>query len=198
MAKRTDAFDEESRAIIYEGANMGQLGRIFRMDHRVLQEKLYNCPPTGTRNGVDIWDISVAAPHLVKPIYDIETYIKRMHHNDLPKFLTKEFWAGQRSKQEFLLKEGDLWQTSRVVKAVGTLMKMVKMSVRLMTDSVDRQSELSDVQRRLIRGLGDSMLEELYRSVVEAFSEKPVSETIRVEVDETVAELRKEEDADEL
>lgn len=182
---------------MYEGANLSQLGRLFKMDHRVLVEKLYNCPPTGTRNGVDIWDIATAAPHLVKPIYDIETYIKRMHHNDLPKFLTKEFWAGQRSKQDFLLKEGELWHTSRVVKAVGAFMKLVKMNVRLMTDSVDRQAELSDRQRKLIKGLGDSMLEELYRTVLEAFAEKPASAAVRDEAAEIVQSLQKDDD-DEL
>lgn len=171
MVKRTDATDVDSRAILYEGANLSQLGRLFRMDHRVLVEKLHQCPPTGQRNGVDIWDISVAAPHLVKPIYEIEEYIKRMHHNDLPKFLTKEFWAGQRSRQEFELKAGDLWPTSKVVEAVGGLMKLVKMSVRLQADAVDRQAELSDRQRQLVRQLGDGMLEELYRTVIETFGE---------------------------
>lgn len=179
---------------MYEGANLSQLGRLFKMDHRVLVEKLHNCPPTGVRNGVDIWDVATAAPHLVKPIYDIETYIKRMHHNDLPKFLTKEFWAGQRSKQEFLLKEGELWSTSRVVTAVGSFMKLVKMNVRLLTDSVDRQAELSDRQRHIIRGLGDSMLEELYRTVLEAFAEKPSSETVKIEAAAVVAEVQGDDD----
>lgn len=164
------AKDVESQAILFEGANLSQLGRLFRMDHRVLVEKLFNCPASGKRNGYDTWRVDEVAPHLVKPIYEIEEYIKRMHHNDLPKHLTKEFWAGQRSRQEFELKAGDLWPTAKVVEAVGTLMKLVKMSVRLQADAVDRQAELSDRQRHLVKALGDGMLEELYRTVIEAFA----------------------------
>lgn len=168
-------LDAESQVMLYEGLNLSQLGILFHMDHRVLVEKLYACPPTGRRNNTDIWELHLAAPHLVKPIYDIESYIKRMHHNDLPKHLTKEFWAGLRSKQEYMKQEGDLWPTAKVVEVIGGLMKLMKMNVRLMADSVDRQAELTDRQRALVKGLGDNMLEELYRAVVDAFDQKPTN-----------------------
>lgn len=167
----TATTDATSDAILYDGANLSQLCVIFRMDHRVLVEKLHKCPPTGTRRGVNTWLIHEAAPYLVKPAYDIETFIKRMHPNELPKMLGKEFWAGQRSRQEYQLKAGDLWPTAKIVEKVGGLMKLVKMSVRLQADAVDRQAELTDRQRKLVKTLGDGMLEELYRTVKEMFSE---------------------------
>lgn len=190
VSKRKDSMDEETRAMLYDGLNLSQLGRAFRMDHRVLVEKLHNCPPTGTRGGVDTWTIAVAAPHLVKPIYEIEEYIKRMHHNDLPKHLTKEFWAGLRSRQEYEQKEGNLWLTSRVVEVIGGLMKMVKMSVRLMADAVDRQAELSDRQRHLVKALGDGMLEELYRTVTEEFAKAPTNTDVIEAAENAIAAAR--------
>lgn len=192
--------DPETEAVLYRGANLSQLGIIFRMDHRVLVEKLIDCPPTGQHGGVNTWHIHVAAPYLVKPIYDIEAYIKRMNHNELPKHLTKEFWAGLRSKQEYQRLEGELWPTERVIAAVGGFMKLIKMSVRLMGDQVNRQSELSDRQRLIIRQQGDGLLEALHSAVIEQFSEKPtnpeVIEMATAAADELIAPVQ--EDNDEL
>jgi len=174
MAKKTDNTDITSRAILYEGANLSQLCILFKMDHRVLVQKLHKCRPTGTRNGVDIYSIDEAAPYLVKPVYDIEAYIKNMNHTELPKMISKEFWAGLRSRQEYELKAGNLWPTEKVVECVGEFMKLVKMSTRLMGDAVDRQAELTDRQRHIIKEQGDGMLEELYRTVLDKFKDAPV------------------------
>lgn len=197
MAKRTEGTDETTRAILYDGANLSQLGELFRMDHRSIVAKIHKCKPCGTRNGVDIYAVHEVAPYLVKPAYDIETYIKKMHHNDLPKMLTKEFWAGQRSRQEFEQREGNLWPTERVVEAVGGLMKMVKMSVRLMADAVDRQAELSDRQRQIVKAQGDGMLEELYRTVLDTFSKAPTNSAVIAQSEKVVEEAQKDDD-DEL
>jgi hypothetical protein len=112
------------------------------------------------------------APYLVRPAYDIEEYIKRMNHTELPKMLSKEFWAGQRSRQEFLLKEGDLWPTAKVVENAGEVLKIVKMSARLMLDAVERQTELSERQRGIIKSLTDGMLADAYREMVKRFKNK--------------------------
>lgn len=197
MAKRTEGTDDTTRAILYDGANLSQLGELFRMDHRSIVAKIHKCKPCGTRNGVDIYAVHEVAPYLVKPAYDIETYIKKMHHNDLPKMLTKEFWAGQRSRQEFEQREGNLWPTERVVEVIGGLMKMVKMSVRLMSDAVDRQAELSDRQRQIVKAQGDGMLEELYRNVLDAFTKAPTNPAVIEQSERVVEEARKDDD-DEL
>src|SRR5690606_38995371 len=107
--------------------------------------------------------------------YDIEEYLKRMHHNDLPKHVTKEFWAGLRSRQEYETRAGNLWPTSRVVEVMGGIMKLIKMSARLMSDQVDRQAELSDRQRQIVKSQADGMLEEAYRTILEAFSTQPTN-----------------------
>lgn len=196
MAKATERTDDITKAIIYDGANLSQLGSLFRMDHRVLVEKLTKggCKPNGTRNGVDIYAVHEVAPYLVRPAYDIEEYLKRMHHNDLPKHLTKEFWAGLRSRQEYEQKEGNLWPTSRVVEVMGGVMKLIKMSARLMSDQVDRQAELSDRQRAIVRSQCDGMLEEAYRTILEAFSTAPTNMDVIEQSEAMVAEVQGDDD----
>jgi hypothetical protein len=121
-----------------------------------------------------------------------------MHHNDLPKMLTKEFWAGQRSRQEFEQREGNLWPTGRVVEVIGGLMKLVKMSVRLNADAVDRQAELTDRQRGIVKSLGDGMLETLYATVLEEFSKGPTNRAVIEQAENAVAAVQEEEDPDAL
>lgn len=170
MATKTP-FDAESQAGIYEGLNLSQMEKAFRMDHRQLVEKLKDCPPSGIRNGVAIWRIHEAAPHLVKPMYDVEAYIKRMNHADLPKNLTKEFWAGLKSKQDYELRAGDLWPTSKVVEKVGELFKLVRMTTLLTVDTLERQVELTEKQRSIVKNLMDGMLNELHKSIQEKFAD---------------------------
>lgn len=169
--KRTVSLDNESKVMLYEGLNLSQLSVVFRMDHRTLVEKLHGVEPSGHRGKAAIYTILDAAPHLVKPIYDIETYIKRMHHNELPKLLTKEFWNGQRSRQEYELKAGQLWPTTQVIEKVSELYKLVAMSARLATDNIERSTDLTDKQRDAINGIMRGMLEDLQRKIAENFKE---------------------------
>lgn len=172
LLKRGSALaDEESKAMLYEGANMSQLAVLFKLDHRTLQKKLFegNCKPIGKRGSGEIYSIHEVAPYLVKPVFDVEAYVKKMDPRELPKVLTKEFWAGQRSRQEYEAKAGLLWPTEKVVEEVGDLMKLVKMSTLLMQDAVERQTELSDRQRAIIQGLARGMLADLMDRVEKRF-----------------------------
>lgn len=172
-ARLTNSLDDESKAMLYEGLNLSQLGVLFRMDHRVLVEKLHGVTPSGYRGRAALYRVHEVAPHLVKPIYDIETYIKRMHHNDLPKHLTKEFWAGLRAKQEYELRAGQLWHTNQVVEKVSELYKLIAMSTRLLTDNIERTTELTDKQRALVNEGLRGMLETLQQKIEENFKEVP-------------------------
>jgi len=182
VKRRKDSLDDASREMIYNGCNLSELSKLFRMDHRNLVEKLHGVPPSGKRGKADTWRVHEVAPYLVRPIFDIEEYIKRMHPSELPKMLTKEFWAGQRSRQEYLLKAGDLWPTDRVVEAVGELFKLVKMSATLAADAVERQVELTPRQRTIVINIMDGMLRDLRQAIIEKFEDRaPELEEVDVE-----------------
>lgn len=147
LIQRRNQLDAESQAMIYEGCNLTQLTKIFRMDRRTIEEKIRNVPPAGNRGGYPIYLINEVAGHLVKPMYDVDTYIRRMNPKDLPPALSKEFWAGQKARQDFLLKEGELWPTSEVIKAVNLLLKTLRMNWLLTRDAIERDMVLSESQR---------------------------------------------------
>lgn len=186
--------NDESRSIIYEGATLTQLGAIFKMDHRTLVRKLQDgnvkpCKVTkNIRNqDVELYSISEAAVHLVKPIIDVEKYVTTMDHRDLPKMLTKEYWAGQRSRQMYEENAGLLWRTEKVVEEVGELMKLFKMNTLLLNDAVERQTELSERQREIIRSLANGTLKDLVKRIEDKFK------TVAPDV-----ELQEAEDNEEL
>lgn len=173
-------LDQESLTMIYEGLNLEQIGRLLEMDRRNVGEKLNRAgvQPAGRRYGTDFFKLKDALPYLVKPGYDIDEYIRKMHPSELPKMLTKEYWAAQRSKQEYELKAGNLWPTEKIIEEVGDLMKMVKMSVLLAADSVERQVELSDKQRKIIKDQMDGLLIDLHKTITEKFNKMQMAEGV--------------------
>lgn len=177
MTKRMQrSIDRESQLGIYDGLNMTQLAEAFHIDMRTVRRKLRGVDPCGVRNGSHYWGLWKAAPHLVKPTQDIEQYIKNMHYSELPKHLSKEFWAGQRARQAYLQAEGDLWHTNDVVSKVGDLMKLMSMSLKLLADTVDRQSELTEKQRQVIHEVVDATQSDLVRAIKENFTPKKPAE----------------------
>lgn len=198
--RRVDSLDEESHGIVYGGANISQLAIMFKMDNRTVAQKLFECPPTGERNGTATWKLSVAGPYLIKPILEVEDYIRNMHPSELPKHLSKEYWAAQNSRLEVMRKEGDLWPTERVIATIGDLMKHVKIATKLMNDQVDTQAELTPPQRRIIKQLNDSMLNQLFHTITEAFKIEPVNDTVTELANAMIERARQQpaEDDDEL
>ena len=174
LGRKVKGLDDESGVAIFHGMSISQMSKLFEMERRDISEKIEKAgiKPCGKNGPWDIYKLKDVMPAVVKPLYEVEQYLLRMNPADLPKTLSKEFWAAQRSKQEFDLKAGNLWPTEKVVTEVGELFKLVKMSVLLMVDSVERQVELSEEQRAIIKRSMDGMLIDLHRTVVEKFSSK--------------------------
>lgn len=186
LGRKVKGLDDESGVAIFHGMSISQMSKLFEMERRDISEKIEkaNIKPCGKNGPWDIYKLKDVMPAVVKPLYDVETYLLRMNPSDLPKTLSKEFWAAQRSKQEYELKAGNLWPTEKVVTEVGELFKLVKMSVLLMTDTVERQVELTEQQRAIIKRGMDGMLTDLHKTIVEKFSSKGTpSETAQEDED---------------
>ena len=177
VSRSVRGLDNESSVMIYKGLTISQLQQILGMDRRLLTSKIEEnaLKPVGTNQGFPIYSLKEVMPYVVKPAYDVEAYLMRMNPQDLPKHLSKEFWAGQRSKQEFMLKNGDLWPTAKVISVAGEWFKLIKNTARLTVDTVERQYELTKEQRDVISRLMDGMLIELSRAINESFG-KPTAE----------------------
>lgn len=166
-----EAFDEESNAIIYQGASVRQLAIMFHADPAVVSRKISGLIPVGRRRGAMIYRIDEAAARLVKPGYEIERYIREMNHLDLPSMLQVTFWDGQRKRLAFEEANGDLWRTADVVHAFGETFNTLRMSLMLMSDAVERETSLTDGQRVALRRLIDGAMEDCRTRLIEKFRE---------------------------
>jgi hypothetical protein len=178
VTRKIRGLDDESAIAIYRGLNLTQMCKMFEMERRDLRAKLeeYGVQPSGMHEGYPIYKLKDVMPLVVKPLYDIETYLRRMNAAELPKHLSKEFWAGQRSKQEFQLKAGELWPTEKVVERVGELFKLFKMSLLLATDTVERQVELTPKMRSILQSIHAATLYELHEKVKKNFGAEPIEQ----------------------
>ncbi len=163
--------DEESNAIIYEGATLRQLGIMFKADPKVVARKCSSLVPVGSRSGSSIYSIAEAASRLVKPSYEIERYIMEMNHLDLPSLLSKEFWNGQRSRLAFEEANGDLWRTPDVVRMMSELFSAVRMILLLMPDTVEREAGLSREQKAVVRRIVDGAIVNGRDNIIKRFKE---------------------------
>lgn len=165
-------LDDDSAAMLYQGISLSQATTIFAMDLRDIKAKIQgHVTPCGERRQNPIYQIRDLAPYLVRPAYPIEEYIQRMSKADLPTALSKEFWAGQRSKQLYEMAAAELWPTNKVVETVSTLLKTIRMSILLTREAVERETELTPRQREIIIRLIDSALEEAHDKTVSQFTE---------------------------
>lgn len=170
--------DHETLAAIYQGLNQSQFMALFQIDNRTFKKAVFEsgAKPVGRVNRGDIYSVRELAPYIVKPVGDIEAYIKKMRHEDLPKHLSKEFWAGQRSRQEYEEKAGQLWRTEKVVQEVGEIFKLIKISALLFKDTVDRQTTLTAQQKQLIDQMVRGLLNDIRDRILKHFAEPEKAE----------------------
>lgn len=188
----TKRFTAQDEALLFQGASISQLSRMFKMDNRTVKAKLFGLKPNGTRAGSPIFDVGEAARYLVKPIWSIEEYISRMTHMDLPMMLRKEFWAGMRSRQIYEKEAGDLWPTDKVQEHMAEVLKVIALSLRLTADTVERETGLTEAQRQIVLSMMDDALNGARHKLREAFEHRPVKET------EEDGDSRAESDDEEL
>lgn len=164
------------RAEIASGLPVTELAKLFRTSLLNVRRKLANVRPIAERAGDPVYDIAEAAEWLVKPKVDVAEYIKSLRPADVPVALQKQFWDSQLGRQKFEENAGHLWRTEKVQMAVGDLFKVIRQKVRLFSDSVERETALSEEQRVIITRMADELLEDMYKAVVEHFADYDATE----------------------
>ncbi len=194
LSKKESESQDSMARLIYRGANISELEKLFNLDHRMITARLAKAGiKPAFREGRGIYyKIAEAAPHIIKPALDVESYLKQMDPRELPKMLTKEFWSAMKARQDYEERRGDLWPTQKVVEEVGELFKIIKRSMLLMVDGVERTTELSDKQRELVKSMTHGLLDELGRRVEERFTVPEEDERSRM-----VIELEEQDERNE-
>jgi len=176
IIERGFVFDETSAdSIIFEGADLKQLSNIFRMDKKTIQAKLQgNVEPVAKRGKAELFNIREAAAYLVTPPYDIDEFIRKMTTvQQLPFMVRKEFWAGMRSKQAYEKDAAELWPTTEVEEILTKVFLTTRQSLLISREIVERETELTAKQRKLIIEIIDNTLNQIYDRINDSF---PITE----------------------
>lgn len=170
------AMDEESRAIIYDGASINHLAIMFGKRRQDVSRLLgvHKIEPSGERAGYPIYRVAEAAAALVTPkAEDIADAITKMSPDDLPPKLTKEYWSAQHAKLKFEEDRGDLWRTDDIIERMSEVFKTLRMSILLVRDRLEKQTELTDRQREIVTNIHDALLNDLADALIERFKDEP-------------------------
>jgi hypothetical protein len=153
---------------MHGGVTITWLAAVFHMDRNVCIKRLAGCPEL--RRGVGgspLFDLAQAASYLVKPRLDIREYMKSLRPSDLPPYMQSEFWEAQNKRQKWEENAGDLWRTEKVRDAYTSMFTMIKETINLWVDSIDRKTNLNPGQRAVLTQLVDGLQNEIHKKVIE-------------------------------
>lgn len=176
MAGAKDRDDGATGAMLYEGASISQLSKLFEMDARDVSKKMRDVPPSGERRGFPVWRVKDAARALTPPeVSDaaILNHIASMNFRNLPAALNKEIWNGLRARLRFEQEQGVLWHTDRVAEIIQRMMQAIRMTLLLVPDRLNRQDDLTSRQRDLVEKMMDELLLDLKQQITEAMNKMP-------------------------
>lgn len=172
MIDEDSGYNSDSAAsLIHEGANLSQLMKIFGMDKRDIVEAITGkVEPSGKRHKAQLYKIKDVAPYLVVPPYNLDEFIEKMiTAPKLPLMVRKEFWTAMRSRQQYEIAAAELWPTQAVVETLNAVFVSVRQSMLISREVVERETELTGKQRKIITQLIDSCLERVYATITERF-----------------------------
>lgn len=179
--------------LVAGGVSAAWLGHVFGHDKNTIKKKLAKCPVAGKNRGTPLYLIKEAAAWLVPPKVDVMTYIRGLRPVDLPPQLNDAYWSAMRKRQLVLLEAGDLWQTADVLQVLGEAALMMKDTVTLWVDEMDRVHGLTDKQREMLTRMSDGLLHEVHDKLVTAPAKKRTPSTL-AEYAEAPAETAEERD----
>lgn len=155
-------------ALVYGGVSAAWLGHVFGMDKNTVKKKLAKCPVATMKKATPHYAIKEAAAYLIPPKVDLLSYIKSLRPQDLPPVLSDAYWAAQLKRQKWEVNAGELWHTDDVMEVLGDMAKMLKNTIQLWTDELDRIHGLNDQQRTSLTQMCDGLLNEIHDALVSA------------------------------
>lgn len=159
------------RELLYRGATARQLSLMSGLAPATVEARMAKVTPNGERNGLPIYRVKDAMPHLVPLPADVVARVIRMNHMDLPPLLKKEYWQGREARARVMQIEKELWRTDAVLDYAGRAFQDIATEIKLMGDAVERDSVLTERQRDAIQVQIDSVLVNIQHRLRSTFEE---------------------------
>lgn len=179
--------------VALQGVSTAWLAAAFRMDNNTVKKRLVDCPEIGKGKGNSpLFDLAQAAGYLVKPKVDIRTWIKSLRPADLPSYMQSEFWDAQNKRQKFEENAGDLWRTDKVIALYAETFKLIKDTMNMWVDNIQKHEGLTPEQRKILVSEVDALQNEIYKRVAELQASRKTPSMMQ-EVEEIEADAKDRE-----
>lgn len=170
-------IEDDARVLAYcrSGVSDRFLEQLFDIDRATLVRRLEGAQSHRVERGqgntqYHIYDLQEVVQRLAAMDDDaLVEVITKMRPEDVPVKLQKDFWAAMSSRRKYVEEGGDLWRTERVLEVFTALLKIVRQQIVLFENNLDQQDALSPVQRKIVVGLADGLLDSMYRAAQEQF-----------------------------
>lgn len=161
-----------------KGVSVFWLANVFGMEPETVRRRLADVAPIRVDGKTRIYRVIDAAPYLVTPKIDIEKVLRDMKGSELPALLQKEIWDAKLKRQKWEREAGDLWHTMDVLAVLSEVFSIIKSTVMLWPDTVERAEGLTDPQRELLIRMGDALQDDIYNRLVEMSKERTTRASI--------------------
>lgn len=160
-----------------KGVTIPWLAEAFDMPEATVRHRMRNCPvkttrKRGTHMQVKLYDLRVAAGYLVAPRFTTKEYMARLKKNELPAQLQQAVWDALLKRQKWEENAGQLWRTDRIREVLGSTFQSMKFQMQLFIETMERQVEVTDAQREILRDSIDGLQRELYEKLVQNMQDK--------------------------
>lgn len=174
---------------VKHGVTVNWLAQVFNMHAGVVKQRLADCPPLHRRSNGFVYDLKLATRYLVKPVVDVDAYIKTMKIEELPNKLQTEYWSAKQKRLDFERDAGHLWATDDFMVLVGKLFQLVRTRSRLWVDTMEKKTALTTEQRDFF----SKQIDELLAAMIEDMKEVATTGATMSVLVKFLAEERQEE-----
>lgn len=140
------------------GVTATWLASVFGMKQETIRTKLAQCPVAARRGSLAIYELKVAAQFLVKPVVDMEQYLKTVKIEDLPVRFQEAYWDVQRKRLKFEEDAGLLWRSADVAAKFGEIFLAARSAAKQWVDDLQDKHGLTEAQRLFLDAEVDVML----------------------------------------
>jgi len=161
-----------------QGVTVYWLSQVFGLTPETVRKRLADCTPESISGKSNRYRVKDAAEFLVEPKIDIESYMKRMRPGDLPPLLQKEVWDARLKRQKWETMAGDQWHTNDVMEVLSDVFSIIKSTIQLWPDTLERTEGLTDEQRQLLVVMGDALQDEIYQGIKGMAAKKNTKSTL--------------------
>lgn len=142
---------------VARGVTATWLAHVFDMQTSVVKNRLANCPVAARRGTQNIYELKVAAQYLVKPIVDMEEFMKNVRTDDLPVRFQEGYWAAKKKQLSYEQESGQLWRTGDVAAKFGEIFLLIRAVSKQWLDELADKTGITDAQRAYLETEIDRM-----------------------------------------